>query len=122
MEESQPSEKLEQEKNSPTATSSKKKMSKDGNHLKVLNFFSKDALQSVQDKTDLLELLMLVATEVESGRDLEVSKANCGIVILGNADGETLDSSAITIYTTQSSPIKMVGLLEFVKNQIIEQS
>lgn len=97
-------------------------MNKDGNHLKVLNFFSKDALQSVQDKTDLLELLMLVATEVESGRDLEVSKANCGIVILGNADGETLDSSAITIYTTQSSPIKMVGLLEFVKNQIIEQS
>lgn len=122
MEESQPSEKLEQEKNSPTPTPSKTKIKKEEEHLKVLNFSSKDKLRSVQDKSDLLDLLTMALVEVESGRDMEVSEANCGIVILANADGETIESSSITIYTTQSSPIKMVGLLEFVKNQIIEQS
>lgn len=122
MEESQPSEKSEQEKNSPTPTPSKTKIKKEEEHLKVLNFSSKDKLRSVQEKSDLLDLLTMALVEVEAGRDMEVSKANCGIVILANADGETIESSSITIYTTQSSPIKMVGLLEFVKNQIIEQS
>lgn len=69
-----------------------------------------------------MDLLSLATIEVETGSDIEVSNANCGIVILANADGDTIESSSITIYTTQSSPIKLVGILEFVKNQILDQS
>jgi hypothetical protein len=124
MEESPPSEKSKQEKNSPTATNSKKKTKTTDSkeQLKVLNFISKDNLQNEQEKFDLLDLLTLAAVEVESGRDYDVNRANCGIVILANADGDSIESSSITIYTTQSSPIKLIGIMEFVKNQIIEQS
>ena len=39
-----------------------------------------------------------------------------------NADASSIEESSITIYTTKSSPVKVVGILEFVKNQIITQS
>ena len=119
MEESPPIEKSNKEKSLPTTT----KLEIDQKTpLKVLSFESKDSIQSSQDKDDLIDLLSLACLEVESGKDIGVSGANFGIVILANADASSIEESSITIYTTKSSPVKVVGILEFVKNQIITQS
>lgn len=122
MEESPQHGKSKQEKNSLTATNSNNRNKKSKAELKVLNFSSREEIKLSQDKLDIMDLLSLATIEVETGSDIEVSNANCGIVILANADGDTIESSSITIYTTQSSPIKLVGILEFVKNQILDQS
>ena len=116
MEKSQVSEKLKPEKSSHTATNSTK------DHLKVLDFSSKEEKEYAKNKEDIMDLLTLAGAEVELGRDLDLVQANCGIVILGNIDGDTMESNSITIYSTKSSPIKLVGMMEFVKNQIFNQS
>ena len=116
MEKSQVSEESKQEKNSLTPTNSTK------DHLKVLDFSSKEDKEYAKNKEDIMDLLTLAGAEVELGRDLDLVQANCGIVILGNIDGDTMESNSITIYSTKSSPIKLVGMMEFVKNQIFNQS
>lgn len=117
MEKLQASEKSKQEKNSPTATNSLPK-----DHLKVLDFSTKEQKEYAQNKADIMDLLTLAAAEVELGNDLDIVQSNCGLVILANIEGETLDDNAITIYSTKSSPIKLIGILEYVKNQILNQS
>ncbi len=117
MEKLQAPEKSKQEKNSLTATNSSPK-----DHLKVLNFSTKEEKEYAQNKEDIMDLLTLAGAEVELGKDLDLVQSNCGLVILANIEGETLDANSITIYSTKSSPIKLIGILEYVKNQILNQS
>lgn len=119
MEELPPSETSKSEKNSPTTTKSKDKKS----DLKVLNFAKKEQSSKQEARENLLDLLGVVASDLESGIDFDVLNATCGIVILANPDseGEGMDS-LVTVYTTKTNPMKILGVLEFVKLQISEQN
>jgi hypothetical protein len=119
MEELPPSETSKSEKNSPTTTKSKDKKA----DLKVLNFAKKEQSSKQEAKENLLDLLGVVASDLESGIDFDVLNATCGIVILANPDseGEGIDS-LVTVYTTKTNPMKILGVLEFVKLQISEQN
>jgi len=119
MEELPPSETSKSEKNSPTTTKSKEKKA----DLKVLNFAKKEQSSKQEARENLLDLLGVVASDLESGIDFDVLNATCGIVILANPDseGEGMDS-LVTVYTTKTNPMKILGVLEFVKLQISEQN
>jgi hypothetical protein len=119
MEELPPSETSKSEKNSPTTTKSKDKKA----DLKVLNFAKKEQSSKQEARENLLDLLGVVASDLESGIDFDVLNATCGIVILANPDseGEGMDS-LVTVYTTKTNPMKILGVLEFVKLQISEQN
>jgi len=119
MEELPPSETSKSEKNSPTTTKSKDKKA----DLKVLNFAKKEQSSKQEARENLLDLLGVVASDLESGIDFDVLNATCGIVILANPDseGEGMDS-LVTMYTTKTNPMKILGVLEFVKLQISEQN
>jgi hypothetical protein len=119
MEELPPSETSKSEKNSPTTTKSKDKKA----DLKVLNFAKKEQSSKQEARENLLDLLGVVASDLESGIDFDLLNATCGIVILANPDseGEGMDS-LVTVYTTKTNPMKILGVLEFVKLQISEQN
>lgn len=119
MEELPPSKKSKQEKNSPTATTTKESSSNKGD-LKVLNFSKKDSKNEY--KEDLLDLLGVVASDLENGIDFDVLNATTGIVILANPDSDGDNNSLVTVYTTKTNPMKILGILEFVKIQITEQN
>lgn len=119
MEELPPSKKSKQEKNSPTAMTTKESLSKKGD-LKVLNFSKKDSKNEY--KEDLLDLLGVVASDLENGIDFDVLNATTGIVILANPDSDGDNNSLVTVYTTKTNPMKILGILEFVKIQITEQN
>ena len=118
MEELPPSEKSKQGKNSPTVTNTKESSSKA--ELKVLNFSKKDSKNEY--KEDLLDLLGVVASDLENGIDFDVLNATTGIVILANPDSDGDNNSLVTVYTTKTNPMKILGVLEFVKIQITEQN
>ena len=118
MEELPPSKKSEQEKNSRTVTTTKEGSGK--SELKVLNFAKKDT--KVEAKEDLLDLLGVVASDLENGIDFDVLNATTGIVILANPDSDGDTNSLVTVYTTKTNPMKILGILEFVKIQITEQN
>lgn len=119
MEELPPSKKSKQEKNSPTATTTKESSSNKGD-LKVLSFSKKDSKNEY--KEDLLDLLGVVASDLENGIDFDVLNATTGIVILANPDSDGDNNSLVTVYTTKTNPMKILGILEFVKIQITEQN
>lgn len=119
MEELPPSKKSKQEKNSPTATTTKESSSNKGD-LKVLNFSKKESKNEY--KEDLLDLLGVVASDLENGIDFDVLNATTGIVILANPDSDGDNNSLVTVYTTKTNPMKILGILEFVKIQITEQN
>lgn len=118
MEELPPSEKLKSEKNSRTITTSKEGSGR--SELKVLNFAKKDT--KAEAKEDLLDLLGVVASDLENGIDFDVLNATTGIVILANPDADEKNNSLVTVYTTKTNPMKILGILEFVKIQITEQN
>ena len=118
MEELPPSEKSKQGKNSPTVTNTKESSSKA--ELKVLNFSKKDSKNEY--KEDLLDLLGVVASDLENGIDFDVLNATTGIVILANQDSDGDNNSLVTVYKTKTNPMKILGVLEFVKIQITEQN
>lgn len=119
MEELPPSKKSKQEKNSPTAMTTKESSSNKGD-LKVLSFSKKDSKNEY--KEDLLDLLGVVASDLENGIDFDVLNATTGIVILANPDSDGDNNSLVTVYTTKTNPMKILGILEFVKIQITEQN
>lgn len=123
MEELPPSDPSKSEKNSPTATNTKEEKPKNKKDFKILNFASKKGSQKQEAKENILDLLGVVASDVDGGLDFDVVNATCGIVILANPDseGEGMDS-LVTVYTTKTNPMKLLGVLEFVKLQISEQS
>ena len=116
MEKLPPSETSESEKSSPTATDTK-------NNLKILSFSTKKEKNKNEAKEDILDLLGVVADDVVNGIDFDVLNATTGIVILANPDGEGEKlNSLVTVYTTKTNPMKLLGVLEFIKGQIVEQS
>ena len=116
MEKLPPSETSKLEKNSRTAMNSK-------DNLKIINFKDKKKSEKAEAKEDILDLLGVVADDVVNGMDFDVVNATCGIVILANPDGEGEKlNSLVTVYTTKTNPMKLLGVLEFIKGQIIEQS
>lgn len=123
MEELPPSDPSKSEKNLPTVTNTKEEKPKNKKDFKVLNFASKKGSQKQEAKENILDLLGVVASDVDGGLDFDVVNATCGIVILANPDseGEGMDS-LVTVYTTKTNPMKLLGVLEFVKLQISEQS
>jgi hypothetical protein len=119
MEELPPSETSKSEKNSPTTTKSKDRKA----DLKVLNFAKKEQSSKQEARENLLDLLGVVASDLESGIDFDLLNATCGIVILANPDSEGEGmNSLVTVYTTKTNPMKILGVLEFVKLQISEQN
>ena len=92
-------------------------------NLKIINFKDKKKSEKAEAKEDILDLLGVVADDVVNGMDFDVVNATCGIVILANPDGEGEKlNSLVTVYTTKTNPMKLLGVLEFIKGQIIEQS
>jgi len=118
MEELPPSKKSEQEKNSRTVTTTKEGSGR--SELKVLNFAKKDT--KAEAREDLLDLLGVVASDLQNGIDFDVLNATTGIVILANPDSDGDTNSLVTVYTTKTNPMKILGILEFVKIQITEQN
>lgn len=91
--------------------------------LKILDFTSKEKNLKIEAKENILDLLGVVASDIENGLDFDVRNATCGIVILANPDGENEQmDSLVTVYTTKTNPMKILGVLEFVKIQITEQN
>ena len=118
MEELPPSKKSEQEKNSRTVTTTKEGPGR--SELKVLNFAKKD--NKAEAREDLLDLLGVAASDLQNGIDFDVMNATTGIVILANPDADEGNNSLVTVYTTKTNPMKILGILEFVKIQITEQN
>ena len=121
MEELPPSDPSKLEKNSHTTMTTKKNSK--NTELKILDFTSKEKNLKIEAKENILDLLGVVASDIENGLDFDVRNATCGIVILANPDGENEQmDSLVTVYTTKTNPMKILGVLEFVKIQITEQN
>jgi hypothetical protein len=109
MEESQPSEKSKEEKSLPTTTKSKPE-------LKILPFSEKN-----RSKEEILDMFAVALDDFDGGLDEVAASATCGIVILSNPEDPFIENS-VTVYTTPSHPVKLIGILEMVKKRILENS
>ena len=108
-EESQPSDQSKEEKSLPTTTKSKPE-------LKILPFSDKN-----KSKEEILDMFAVALDDFDGGLDETVSNANCGIVILSNPE-DPFSENSVTVYTTPSHPVKLIGILEMVKKRILENS
>lgn len=116
MDESQQQGKSEQEKNSLTPTNLNQD-SDNKKRMQVVPFTGTGKKE--RGKQDVLALMGAALEDIESG---EVSSLTHGVVILVCDDGDDDNSEVLSMYSTKMNSLQMVGILEMMKQQVIENT